>query len=178
MQRIFITDCHLKCKSTFMNLIKNSKIFILSLFLSAACNKGKIPVINCSSPTSDIAKSKSVIIGKWTWAYEKYLDRFSQTYIIRNPQTEGFTRQYEFLDNGDVKIFKNQNLIETALYDVTTLNVVTGSDMDKERTILLLKNKSTGQRIDFAPTVICNDTLTLNYQAYSDTKGQEKWSKH
>lgn len=161
-----------------MNLIKISKIFILSLFFTNACKKEEIPAINCSSPTTDIAKSKSIIIGKWTWTYEKYLDRQSQTYIIKNPQTEGFTRQYEFLQNNDVKIFKNQSLIETANYDVTTLNVVTGSDMDKERTILLFKNKSTGQRIDFAPIVICNDTLTLNYKAYSDTKGQEKWSKN
>jgi hypothetical protein len=158
--------------------IKISKIFVMSLFFTIACTKENIPVFNCSNPTSDIAKSKSIIIGKWTWAYEKYLDRFSQSYIIRSPQTESYTRQYEFLKNSDVKIFKNQNLIETASYEVTTLNVVTGSDMDKERTILLFKSKSTGQRIDFSPILICSDTLTLNYQAYSDTQGQEKWSKN
>lgn len=161
-----------------MTLKNISIIFILSLFSTTACKKENILGINCRNPTSDISESKSIIIGKWEWAYEKYLDRFSQAYSIRNPQTEGFTRQYEFLKNNNVKIFKNQNLIETAIYEVTTLNVVTGSDMDSETTILLFKNKSTGQRIDFAPMVVCNDTLTLNYHAYSDMKGQEKWRKN
>lgn len=161
-----------------MFLTRFVKVFFLFLFISVSCKKEKIPTIECSSPTSDISKTKSIIVGSWTWAYEKYRDRFSQNYIIKTPQTEGYTRQYDFLKNSDVKIYKNNNLIETAIYEITTLNVVTGSDMDKERTILLLKNKSTGQRFDFVPIQICNDTLTLNYQVYLDTKGQEKWFKN
>lgn len=153
-------------------------LLICCAIFCSHCKKENLPVVECSSPTDDIAKIKSIIVGKWTWVYEKYLDRISQTYIFRTPQTEGTTRQYEFFQNTAVKIFRNQSLVETAIYEITTLNVVTGSAMDSNRTILLLKNKTTGQRIDFAPMMICNDTLTLNYQAYSDTKGQEKWNKN
>jgi len=154
------------------------KIFILLSFLLASCKKENMPFVECNNPTSEIAKTKSIIVGDWTWAYEKYRDRASQSYIIKTPQTEGFTRQYNFLENSEVKIYRNSSLIEIAIYEITTLNVVTGSDMDKERTILLFKNKSTGQRLDFAPVQICNDTLTINYQTYLDTKGQEKWYKN
>lgn len=154
------------------------KFLFVFLFLTVSCHKEKVPRVDCDSPTSDISKTKSVIVGSWAWAYEKYRDRVSQTYIIKTPQTEGYTRQYNFLKNNDVRIYKNNNLIETATYEITTLNVVTGSDMDKERIILLFKNKTNGQRTDFAPIQICNDTLTLNYQAYLDTKGHEKWHKN
>lgn len=150
---------------------------VLLLSVSFSCNKEKIPTIDCNAPTTDVAVVKSIIIGKWTWVYERYRDRFSQSIIIKTPQSEGVTRQYQFSKNNDVLISKSNSPNTTELYEVTTLNTVTGYDMDKERVILLFKNKVTGQRTDFAPVQICNDTLILNYQAYMDTKGQEKWSK-
>lgn len=161
-----------------MQLVQITKFLILVLFFLASCKKEKVPLVDCSNPTSDITKTKSIVVGSWIWAYEKYRDRISQSYIIKTPQTEGVTRHYNFLKNNDVRIYQNNNLVETASYEITTLNVVTGSDMDKDRTILLFKNKSTNQRTDFAPVRICNDTLTLNYQSYLDTKGQEKWYKN
>jgi hypothetical protein len=162
----------------YKKTIAMKQLLLISIFLSFSCTKDKTKYnVPCSTPTSDITISKTLILGNWTWAYEKYLDRIAQAYITKTPQTEGYTRQYEFFKKGDVKIYQNQNLIETATYEITTLNVVTGSSFDNDKKILLFKNKSTGQRIDLAPLTICNDTLTLNYQAYLDTKGQEKWSK-
>ena len=152
--------------------------FILCSLLWISCTKGKIPQVECSNPTSDIAKARLLILGNWEWAYERYRDRFTQTVIIKTPQTEGKTRKYDFRKNGTVVIYQNDTIIRNELYEVTTLNVVTGSNMDSEKTILLFKNQQTTQRTDFAPLQICNDTLTLNYQTYSDTKGQEKWHKN
>ena len=151
--------------------------FLFFLFMTS-CKKDKIPTVNCNTPTTNLSTVESIIIGKWTWAYEKYRDRLSQSTIIKTPQTEGITRQFQFFKNRDVQILQNNILNATETYEITTLNIVTGSDMDKERVILLFKNKSNGQRTDFAPVQICNDTLTLNYHAYSDTKGQAKWSKN
>jgi len=144
--------------------------FLLLLLISTSCKKEKLPSIYCNNPTSDIATVKSLIVGKWTWAYENYRDRFSQSTIIKTPQTEGITRQYHFSRNNDVQIYANNFLNTTETYEITTLDIVTGSEMDKGRVILLFKNKSSGQRSNFSPVRICNDTLILNYQAYSDTK--------
>ena len=134
--------------------------------------------VDCKNPTTHMATVKSIIIGKWTWVYEKCKIRSSQSTIIKTPQSEGVTRHYQFFKNNDVQIYQDNSLNAIETYEITTLNIVTGSDFDKERVILLFKNKSTGERTDFAPVQICRDTLTLNYQAYLDTKGQEKWSKN
>jgi hypothetical protein len=155
--------------------------FIISLFLFGflgnSCKK-ELPSVDCNNPTTEISQIRSIIVGRWTWAYEKYRDRFSQTYIIKTPQTEGETRLYVFTKDNDVREYKNNSLMSVEIYDVTTLDVVTGFDIDKEKTILLFKDKTTGQRTDFAPVQVCNDTLTLNYQYYLDTRGQEKWYKN
>jgi hypothetical protein len=153
-------------------------LLLLCLLSWYSCKKERIPQIECSSPTSDLAKAQLLIVGNWEWGYERYRDRFTQTVVIKTPQTEGKTRKYDFRKNGSVAIYQNDSFIRNELYEITTLNVVTGSDMDREKTILLFKSQQTAQRTDFAPLQICNDTLTLNYQAYSDTKGQEKWYKN
>lgn len=159
----------------------NKVLFINFLFLFSllfnSCKK-ELPSVDCSNPTTEIPTIRNIIIGRWTWAYEKYWDRLNHTYIIRTPQSERETRQYVFTKDTDVKKYKNNSLMSIETYDVTTLDVVTGSDMDKGKTILLFKDKTSGQRVDFAPIQICNDTLTLNYQFYLDTKGQEKWYKN
>jgi hypothetical protein len=171
--------CGLSLNAERNFMVRTGKLIILlSLFLfCASCKKEKMPSVDCSNPTNDIAAIKSIIVGKWSWAYEKYMDRASQSTILKTPQSEGVTRQYQFFKNNDVLISQSNSSNTTELYEVTTLDIVTGSDMDKERVILLFRNKTTGQRTAFAPVRICSDTLTLNYQAYLDTKGQEKWSK-
>jgi|688.fasta_scaffold911592_2 hypothetical protein len=159
----------------------NQSVFCLLLLCTLSlysCTKEKIPQVECINPTSDAVKARLLIVGNWEWVYERYKDRFTQAVIIKTPQTEGKTRRYNFRKNGNVVIYQNDSIVRNELYEVTTLNVVTGADMDSERTILLFKNQQTAQRTDFVPLQICNDTLTLNYQTYSHTKGQEKWHKN
>jgi hypothetical protein len=155
------------------------KYLPIALFFCISCKKDKTEYdVPCSNPTRNITMAKSLIIGNWSWTYEKYLNRFTNSFVFKTPLTEGISRRYHFLKNSEVQMYKNNSLIETATYDITTLDVVTGFGMDKEITILLFKSKLTGQRIDFAPMTICNDSLTIIYQAYLDSKGNEKWSKN
>jgi hypothetical protein len=151
-------------------------ILLFSCFLGG-CKKSNIPQINCNTPTEDITIARHLILGQWDWIYESYYDRFAQMVIIKNPITEGKTRQYHFHENGLVYIFQNDTFVRKESFEITTLNIVTGSEMDSRRTIVLFKNIQTQQRTDFAPMRICNDTLTLNYDFYSHTRGREKWSR-
>lgn len=142
-----------------------------------SCKKDIIPIVNCSQPSTELQTCKKIIIGKWRWSYEKYYDRLNQILIIKTPATEGYSRDIEFKTNGSAYLYKNSIFEKEVKYSVTTLDQVTGVLSDNSITSLIMYDKVSGNRIDFTPINICTDSLSLNYNAYSDTKGREKWAK-
>lgn len=151
-------------------------LFITILFV--CCKKDKTSFVDCNLPTTNINLCKELIIGHWTWSYEKYYNRRNQSYVIKTPISEGYTKEIKFNNSGIALIYKNSSLERKASYAVTTLDKVTGVTGDNTITTLIFYDMQTGQRFDFTPITICSDTLTFNYQSYSDTKGQLKWAKN
>ena len=154
------------------------KCLILFAIFFASCKKDIIPFVDCSQPTSAIETCKKGTIGKWSWSYEKYYDRVNQIVIIKTPVSEGYSRDIEFKSNGSAYFYKNASFEKQVKYSVTTLDKVTGVSSDNLITTLIIYDLTSGNRIDFTPINICTDTLSLNYDLYSDTKGKQKWQKN
>jgi hypothetical protein len=144
----------------------------------ASCTKDKIPFVDCNQPTTDIEICKKLIVGKWKWSYEKYFDRVNQIFIIKTPASEGYSRDMEFKNSGNAYFYRNSTFEQQVKYSITTLDNVTGVPSDNTVTALIIFDLTTGNRIDFTPINICTDTLSLNYNSYSDTKGKQKWAKN
>jgi hypothetical protein len=156
--------------------MKNYLIIVALFFVS--CQKEKISAVDCSQPTAEIEICKKIIIGKWNWSYERYYSRANQAFIIKTPTTEGYSKEIEFKKSGNAYFYKNSFFDVEVNYSVTTLDIVSGSTFDKSITTIIFYDKNSGNRIDFAPIKICSDSLTLNYDFYLDTKGNEKWAKY
>jgi hypothetical protein len=57
----------------------------------------------------------NLILGKWEWV--KTIDnQYSKQ--ISNPQTLGFSKTLEFLNNGKMNEYKNDTLIQTSVYSI------------------------------------------------------------
>lgn len=151
-------------------------LIILTLFFSS-CRKEVIPFVDCIQPSTELETCKKIIIGKWSWSYERYYDRVNQILIIKTPITEGYSRDIEFKSTGKAYFYKNSSFEQEVKYSITTLDKVTGVSSDNSITTLIIYDKTSGNRIDFTPINICTDTLSLNYNSYSDTKGKQKWTK-
>lgn len=154
------------------------KLYLLILiFLFSTCKKEDLNYnIPCNKPTNDIAISKKLIVGKWTWVSELYWGRLTGQYILKTPQTEGYTRQLT-VSNSTLVYFKNNILAEKYRYDLVDEKSVTNYPSDSTN-VLVFKDYSTGLRTNYVHYLVCNDTLTLNFQIRSDIGGQEKWTKN
>ncbi len=152
--------------------------YLLVIFIFLPSCKKDIPNIDCSSPTADKEICKQILVGKWNWSYERFYDRINQTYILKTPASEGYTRQIDFKKNGKASFFMNSIFEKERKYEVSTLDVVTGFPSDNTITTLIFYNIQNGSREDYVPLKICTDSLILNYNILSDTKGQQKWAKN
>jgi hypothetical protein len=82
------------------NLLKYLSLVLLSILI--CCQKDKKTILE-------------LIIGKWEWV--KTIDnQYSKQ--ISNPQTSGFSRTLEFLNNGKMIEYKNDTLIQTSVYSI------------------------------------------------------------
>lgn len=149
---------------------------IITIFLITACRKDEIKYnVPCNDPTSDIPTSKSLVLGKWEWVSELYRVQFTNQYILKTPQSEGYTRQlYAYPDR--LEFFKNNSFEQKYRYDFVVESSITNYFGDSLN-VLVFKDFNTGQRTNHTHFEICNDTLILNFQILSSVKGQEKWAK-
>ena len=151
-------------------------LLTIVLFLIISCNKDEIQYnVPCNSPTSDIKVSKELIVGKWMWVSELYRDQMSGQYILKTPQSEGYTRQLNATKN-NLEFFKNNAVDQKYLYDFVVESTITNYSGDSLN-VLVFKDVTTGVRTNHTHFKICNDTLTLNFQVLSSFKGIEKWAK-
>ena len=159
------------------------KNLIIIAIILVSCKKEKvipqpIPIVSCITPTKDIETCKKLIIGSWSWTYEKIYYRAYPYMVLQTPTTEAYTRQMEFRNNSIAFIYTNLILQRQVKYSVTTLDKVSNYPSDSSITTLIFYDLQTGLRIDFAPVSGCTDSLTLHYNLYSETKGIEKWNRN
>lgn len=141
-----------------------------------SCKKEKIKYdVPCNNPTSDITVSKSLIVGKWEWVSELYRVQFTNQYIPKTPQSEGYTRLLIVYPDR-IEFFKNNSFEQKYRYDFVIESTITNYYGDSLN-VLVFKDFDIGQRSSHTNFNICNDTLVLNFQIISDIKGQEKWEK-
>lgn len=154
-------------------------IFLTAIFLVlfASCKKDKDITYNipCSNPTNDATISSSLIIGRWKWVSEYFCTRGFPC-VFKTPVTEGYTMDLIF-DNNSLKAYKNGLETEKYQYGFAPEKTYTLYPLDTI-TVLEFKNFQTGVHSGYVHFKVCNDTLTLNYQVWSDTHGQEKWAKY
>lgn len=150
---------------------------IILIFLLSACKKDKVHYdISCDKPSNDISISSQLIIGSWTWVSELYRQQSNGQYILKTPQTEGYTRKLT-ASNSTIEYFKNNTFEQKYRYEFVIEKSITNYP-DDTTNVLVFKDFVTGQRSNYVHYKICNDTLTLNFQFRSDLIGQEKWAKN
>lgn len=156
------------------NKMRNYLIIFLFLFIS--CKKGEIQYdVSCNAPTSDITISNSLIVGDWIWVSELYRDQMTGQYILKTPQTEGYTRQLAASKN-ILEFYKNKAFEQKYRFEFVIESSITNYP-DDSLNVLVFKDYNSGIRTNHTHFMICNDTLTLNFQVLSSFKGIEKWAK-
>lgn len=150
------------------------KYLIIFLFLS--CKKEKVEYnVSCKSPTNDINISKSLILGKWIWVSELYRVQLTGQYILKTPQSEGYTKEVIALNNR-LYFYRNNSFEKKYLYDLVKESEITNYLGDSAN-VLVFKDYNTNLRTNHVDYRICNDTLILNFQIRSSFAGLEKWVK-
>jgi len=149
---------------------------IILIFLFHSCKKENPHYnISCDKPSNNISISKHLIVGKWTWVSELYRQQANGQYILKTPQTEGFTKELS-ASYSIIEYFKNGIFEQKYHYEFIMEKSITNYP-DDTANVLVFKDFITGQRSNYVHYEICNDTLTLNFQVRSDLIGQEKWVK-
>jgi hypothetical protein len=151
--------------------------FLFMAVLLTACKKTDppLPQVDCSRPTKNRALCNQLIAGQWQWVYERYFSRRLGQYQIFTPATKGYTRTMILDKNNNATFYKNGVYESDARYEVADYSKITNYPADTGITTLIFYDKRTGYHVDHAPLRMCTDSLFLNYQFYSDTKGWDVW---
>lgn len=157
--------------------LKTMKQYLIILFfLFFSCKKEALQYnVPCNLPTYNIDASKALVIGKWEWASELYRVPFTTQYILKTPQSEGYTRQLTAYRDV-LEFYKNNTFEQKFLYDFVVESSITNYP-DDSLGVLVFKDYNSGIRTNYTHFKICNDTLILNFQVRSETKGIDKWAK-
>lgn len=92
-------------------------LFVLLIVSMASCHKDcnkptlcDEPIIGNGDCITDSNQLKSLILGKWNWTQ-------TQTWgLTENPCTKNLNYSYQFLNNGDVVVFKDGGYWGTSKY--------------------------------------------------------------
>lgn len=133
-------------------------IFLFSILLvfTFSCKKETMPNINCSTKTNDIEIVRLLIGGTYNWAYTKVNMRGTPIFT-ETPNTTGADYKYVFNKNGTVDYYENKILKSSDNYVIDYEFKVTAYPSDSA-TIVIIKDKQTGQRKDFFRTWLCTDS--------------------
>ena len=141
-------------------------LFSISLLILMNTRKKDTPTISytdCSKKTNEINLVKGLIAGTYNWTKTyRYYFTFQDTLT---PQNQGRTEQYRFNKNGTVSFSTNNQIQWTNNYEVDYEFKVSTYPSDSA-TIVIIKDKQTGQRTQFFRAFLCNDTAYF-YNPYS-----------
>lgn len=104
-----------------------------------------------------------MIAGTYTWTHTfRYYFTFQDTLT---PQNQGITQKYVFNKNGTVNFIENNQSQWTRNYEIDYEFKVTQYQPDSA-TVVIIKDRQTGQRTQFFRAFLCNDTAYF-YNPYS-----------
>ena len=144
-----------------MRLIFSLLIFVTVTF---SCKKEIIPHINCSRKINDIENVRLLMSGTYNWAYTTVRMLGNPTFT-ETPTTTGLNYKYIFKKNGIVDYYENNILKSTNNYVIDFEFKVTSFPSDSA-TIIIIKDKQTGQRKEFFRPWLCNDSASF-YNPYN-----------
>jgi hypothetical protein len=149
--------------------MKEIALFLSLIALIVACKKSSL--VDCRTPTNDLAICKELIIGKWAW--EKNIQYISG-YKVSTPQTAGISQNLNFKANGIVETYINGVLKDTSSYEIYDGNKY--FKLDSGLTFLTFRE----YRYVTPRSVIvriCEDSLYLPYEALIYHTGNDYYSR-
>jgi len=155
-----------------MRLIFSFLIFVTVTF---SCKKEILPHINCSAKINDIENVRLLISGTYNWAYTTVRMMGNPTFT-ETPTTTGLNYKYIFNENGTVDYYENNALKSTNNYVIDFEFKITSFPSDSA-TIIIIKDKQTGQRKDFFRPWLCNDSARF-YNPYNSIDRQRYFRRN
>jgi hypothetical protein len=137
--------------------MKINMLFLALIMLVLACKKSSL--VDCKTPTNDLALCKELIVGKWAWARSEIYARNPDSLIISRP-TSISRLNLDFKANGIVETYIDGQLMDTSSYVIYDL--VRFSKSDSGRVVLDFRQYGNrfGQPVGLR---ICEDSLFLPY---------------
>ena len=148
---------------------------IILVTLIPSCKKDTIPTVNCSTKTNNIEDVRLLIKGTYNWAYTTVRMMGNPTFT-ETPTSMGLNYSYTFNKNGTVDYFENNSLKSTDNYVIDYEFKVTTFPSDSA-TIVIIKDKVTGQRKEFFRPWLCNDSARF-YNPYNSIDRQRYFKRN
>jgi hypothetical protein len=149
--------------------MKINMLFLALIMLVLACKKSSL--VDCKTPTNDLALCKELIVGKWEWA--KNIQRFGG-YKVSTPQTAGITRSLNFKANGIVETYINGQLKDTSSYEIYDA----GKYFKLDSGIAVLTFREYDYAAPrFVELKVCDDSLYLPYESLIYHTGNDYYSR-
>jgi len=152
------------------------RLILLLLILPAitvSCKKETL--IDCAAKTNDIEKVRQFISGTYSWVYSTVWIRGNAP-ITETPASTGITYKYVFKENGTVDYHENNALKSTDNYIIDYEFKVSTYPRDSA-TVLIIKDKQTGQRKEFFRPWLCNDSARF-YNPYNSIDVQRYFKRN
>ena len=152
-------------------------LFLLLIFLTftLSCKKETIPNINCSTKTNDIENVKLLLYGSYNWVYTTVSMMGNPTFT-ETPTTTGLNYKYVFNKNATVDYYENNVLKSSDNYVIDYEFKVTTYPLDSA-TVVIIKDKQTGQRKEFFRPWLCNDSARF-YNPYNSIDIQRYFKRN
>ena len=152
------------------------RLILLLLILTAitvSCKKETL--IDCSAKTNDMEKVRQFISGTYNWVYSTVWIMGNAPYT-ETPTSTGIIYKYVFKENGTVDYHENNALKSTDNYIIDYEFKVSTYPRDSA-TIVIIKDKQTGQRKEFFRPWLCNDSARF-YNPYNSIDVQRYFKRN
>lgn len=150
-------------------------LFFTLVIFTFSCKKETIPNIDCSTKTNSIENAKLLLTGTYNWTYTTVRMMGNPTFT-ETPATTGLNYKYIFNKNGTVYYYENEVLKSTDNYVIDYEFTVTTYPSDSA-TIVIIKDKQTGQRKEFFRPWLCNDSARF-YNPYNSIDKQRYFKRN
>jgi len=148
-------------------------LLLILLVITVSCKKETL--IDCAAKTNDIEKVRQFISGTYSWVYSTVWIRGNAP-ITETPASTGITYKYVFKENGTVDYHENNALKSTDNYIIDYEFKVSTYPRDSA-TVVIIKDKQTGQRKEFFRPWLCNDSARF-YNPYNSIDVQRYFKRN
>lgn len=150
-------------------------VFFILTGIVFGCKKDIEPSVDCSAKTNNIDQVKQLLSGTYEWVYTTVRMIGNPTFT-ETPSTTGLNYKYVFNRNGSVDYYENNVLKATDQYVIDYEFKVTTFPSDSA-TIIIIKDKQTGQRKEFFRPWLCNDSARF-YNPYNSIDRQRYFKRN